>query len=434
MNFADTIDWAVDLQEYDPSTGCPEGACNYGGKLFVAPEINNQGSPTVTCATPCNIIWPPFQVPGTTTITFPPYTTSPAVVWTATVTTTNSAGSTRTSTSLQRTLITKTIEYHTSAGGTVTSIATTETVSAYCQRPSPGRKIWNGQQWAPHALGGSFDRRGGDEEFNWYMCDGFPGYNGPSGRPATKKRRRDRVQVDSGHESQPHEAPRRHSNYRNQTAVDHALLKLSSSPMSGTIGPHPRPRPVLAARQQNSAAGGGFLDPSAFLYIGCGSSGDGNLCYYLGDASSSPPLDAKGGSGGSGGGNGGGGGGGSNYHWNTPDPSKPPPPPPPPPSEPDAKCGQYDDLGLAMRLNIYNIRYCKTDNVEKSLRDEEEGCAALTFWEWTPETIEDGASAWFDLPYFIKAGCFERAIKVGRGAGSNVERNEFFWFVHVTDR
>lgn len=146
-------------------------------------------------------------------------------------------------------LITKTIEYHTSAGGTVTSIATTETVSAYCQHSSPGRKIWNGQQWAPHALGGSFDQREGDEEFNWYMCDSFPGYNGPSGRPATRKRRRDRVQVNSGHESQPQEAPRRHPNYRNQTAVDHALLKLSSSPMSGTIGPHPRPRPVLAARQ-----------------------------------------------------------------------------------------------------------------------------------------------------------------------------------------
>lgn len=222
----------------------------------------------------------------------------------------------------------------------MTSIATTKTVSAYCQRPSPGRKIWNGQQWAPHALGGSFDRRGGDEEFNWYMCDSFPGYNGPSGRPATKKRRRDRVQVDSGHESQPHEAPRRHPNYRNQTAVDHALLKLSSSPMSGTVGPHPRPRPVLAARQQNSAAGGGFLDPSAFLYIGCGSSGDGNLCYYLGgDACSSPPLDAKGGSGGSCGS------GGSNYDWNPPDPPKPPPPPPPPPSEQEAKCDQYDDFG-----------------------------------------------------------------------------------------
>lgn len=78
-----------------------------------------------------------------------------------------------------------------------------------------------------------------------------------------------------------------------------------------------------------------------------------------------------------------------------------------------------------MRLSIYSIWYCKTDNVEKSLRDEEEGCAALTFWEWTPETIEDGASAWSDLPYFIKAGFFEMAIKSAVGRMSNVKRNEF---------
>ncbi|KAI0376687.1 hypothetical protein F5Y04DRAFT_265840, partial [Hypomontagnella monticulosa] len=74
-----------------------------------------------------------------------------------------------------------------------------------------------------------------------------------------------------------------------------------------------------------------------------------------------------------------------------------------------------DDNGLAMRLHIYDIRNWADKDGGKELHKQEKGCGALTFWDWTDATSENGASAWFDLPYFMKAGCVERAIKTAGG-------------------
>ncbi|KAI6371114.1 hypothetical protein MCOR25_004048 [Pyricularia grisea] len=79
------------------------------------------------------------------------------------------------------------MEYHTNPSGTATLTATSETVSAPCQYPSPGTKTQNGQRRAPHALGRSFDRRESDDELNWHLCDSFPGYSGPFGSQAARK-------------------------------------------------------------------------------------------------------------------------------------------------------------------------------------------------------------------------------------------------------
>lgn len=48
-----------------------------------------------------------------------------------------------------------------------------------------------------------------------------------------------------------------------------------------------------------------------------------------------------------------------------------------------------------------------TDGGEK-LRDETDGCGAQTGWSWSEES--SGGKANFNLPFFIKSGCVERAI------------------------
>ncbi|KAI9651823.1 MAG: hypothetical protein M1829_002136, partial [Trizodia sp. TS-e1964] len=60
-------------------------------------------------------------------------------------------------------------------------------------------------------------------------------------------------------------------------------------------------------------------------------------------------------------------------------------------------------------FEVYNIAGWSPDG--NSLHDQENGCGALTFWEW--HGAADNANyayAYFDLPILIKAGCVERAI------------------------
>lgn len=76
LNFAGTADWAIDLQEFHEDSGCPPGTCDDPGVLYAAPDVFVDPSPVVSCIAPCTIVWPPFSVPDTTTITFPLYTTS----------------------------------------------------------------------------------------------------------------------------------------------------------------------------------------------------------------------------------------------------------------------------------------------------------------------------------------------------------------------
>lgn len=59
---------------------------------------------------------------------------------------------------------------------------------------------------------------------------------------------------------------------------------------------------------------------------------------------------------------------------------------------------------------MYNIRDWDSDDVEGDLHDEENGCGALTGWDWSDENDDHWARVWFNLPFFMKEGCVERAI------------------------
>ncbi|PTB79573.1 glycoside hydrolase family 18 protein [Trichoderma longibrachiatum ATCC 18648] len=89
-------------------------------------------------------------------------------------------------------------------------------------------------------------------------------------------------------------------------------------------------------------------------------------------------------------------------------PSSTPPPPPPPKPTPEATC-EYFYGGVLYEFFIYYISGWDTDDLEGHLHDEENGCGALTGWDWDYANAKDPSVA-FNLPLFIKDGCVERAI------------------------
>ena len=52
-----------------------------------------------------------------------------------------------------------------------------------------------------------------------------------------------------------------------------------------------------------------------------------------------------------------------------------------------------------------------------SLNQQEDGCGALTGWQWDTGCTAGTQHAWFNLPFLIAAGCVERAIKSAGGPG-----------------
>lgn len=64
-------------------------------------------------------------------------------------------------------------------------------------------------------------------------------------------------------------------------------------------------------------------------------------------------------------------------------------------------------LGWGYRFEVYNIKGWSADG-GSGLHHQENGCGALTDWSWSDET--SGGQAYFNLPFFIKDGCVERAI------------------------
>lgn len=85
------------------------------GTVFIDPTIWGQSSPTVQCYPPCTLVLPPVTLSTTTTITFPPYTTSLEVGWTTT-----------------ETFVTSDTTASVSGASTVyVTISTTETLSYY---------------------------------------------------------------------------------------------------------------------------------------------------------------------------------------------------------------------------------------------------------------------------------------------------------------
>ncbi|KAF1971118.1 class V chitinase Chi100 [Bimuria novae-zelandiae CBS 107.79] len=87
-----------------------------------------------------------------------------------------------------------------------------------------------------------------------------------------------------------------------------------------------------------------------------------------------------------------------------PTPTSTPSPPTPPPS-PAAKC-TFCDNALFYIFEVYGIQLIKEDDLHR----EENGCGALTGWDWHNADSSNAAYVYFNLPFFIKAGCVERAI------------------------
>lgn len=70
------------------------------------------------------------------------------------------------------------------------------------------------------------------------------------------------------------------------------------------------------------------------------------------------------------------------------------------------------DEGWGWRFEVYNIENWATDGGD-SLHKQESGCGkagGFTGWEWHPATSTSYAYAYFNLDFFIKSGCVERAI------------------------
>jgi chitinase len=88
----------------------------------------------------------------------------------------------------------------------------------------------------------------------------------------------------------------------------------------------------------------------------------------------------------------------------TPTPTPTPTLPAPPPS-PAAKCSFCDD-GFFYLSEVYGIQSIK----EEDLHKQENGCGALTGWDWHNANSSNAAYVYFNLDFFIKAGCVERAI------------------------
>ena len=82
---------------------------------------------------------------------------------------------------------------------------------------------------------------------------------------------------------------------------------------------------------------------------------------------------------------------------------------------PTATCAMFDNSADWMFV-IYNIANwdVKPDKLEASLRDQEKGCGDLTQWDYDADT-KYGPAAKFALPFFMKAGCVERAIHSAGG-------------------
>ncbi|KAL8749817.1 MAG: hypothetical protein Q9199_007462, partial [Rusavskia elegans] len=81
---------------------------------------------------------------------------------------------------------------------------------------------------------------------------------------------------------------------------------------------------------------------------------------------------------------------------------------------PTANCEFWDQV-LYWNIEVYNINGWAGDD-GNSLKTQEKGCGGLTGWEWHVDN-ERYQHAYFNLPFTIKKGCVERAIKSAGGPG-----------------
>jgi len=82
----------------------------------------------------------------------------------------------------------------------------------------------------------------------------------------------------------------------------------------------------------------------------------------------------------------------------------------PPPVLITADCEFWDEVAY-YRFRIYNIQGWADDG-GKALHNEENGCPAgdVSGWGWVPATETESAQVYFNIDFFFKAGCIERAI------------------------
>lgn len=66
-------------------------------------------------------------------------------------------------------------------------------------------------------------------------------------------------------------------------------------------------------------------------------------------------------------------------------------------------------IPVSYGFEVYDIDGWSTDGGDR-LKSEQRGCGALTDWSWFDSTSTSDASAFFQLPIFLKDGCVERAI------------------------
>ncbi|KAL8712969.1 MAG: hypothetical protein Q9220_002829 [cf. Caloplaca sp. 1 TL-2023] len=81
-------------------------------------------------------------------------------------------------------------------------------------------------------------------------------------------------------------------------------------------------------------------------------------------------------------------------------------------AKPTADCDFWDEV-LYWNFEVYNINGWAGDG-GASLHQQEGGCKGLTGWEWHVDN-DRYQHAYFNLPFTIKSGCVERAIKSAGG-------------------
>ncbi|KAF4223780.1 hypothetical protein CNMCM8980_010274 [Aspergillus fumigatiaffinis] len=96
LAFLGTADWAVDLQSENGGGSGSNDNSSSGGTIYVNPDIWNSAAPVVTAPPGASLIWPPMPLSTPTTITFPPWTTTISYSSLTTRTSTLSDGTTST--------------------------------------------------------------------------------------------------------------------------------------------------------------------------------------------------------------------------------------------------------------------------------------------------------------------------------------------------
>ncbi|KAI4724637.1 pectin lyase-like protein [Aureobasidium sp. EXF-10728] len=97
-------DTGADIGGFIPGNG--DGVTQDGNDtyVYIDPSVWGEDTPTIQCEPPCTFVLPPYQLSTTTTISFPPFTTSLDVAWTTTLTFKGSDGKTTTSKTVTRTI------------------------------------------------------------------------------------------------------------------------------------------------------------------------------------------------------------------------------------------------------------------------------------------------------------------------------------------